>query len=105
MTRSLAAGREVLRVARGLVNELYLDDLRAQVHRTLAAKASRGRHVAGRSYGYTSEQDGNDRRLVIVPEQAAIVREIFERYGAGESCQRIAADLNTRGIQGPLGGA
>ena len=101
---SLAAGRKVLRVARGLVNELYLDDLRAQVHRTLAAKASRGRHVAGLSYGYTSEQAGNDRRLVIVPERAAIVREIFERYGAGESCQRIAADLNTRGIQGPRGG-
>jgi DNA invertase Pin-like site-specific DNA recombinase len=101
---SLAAGRKVLRVARGLVNELYLDDLRAQVHRTLAAKASRGRHVAGLSYGYTSEQDGNDRRLVIVPEQATIVREIFERYGAGESCQRIAADLNARGILGPRRG-
>ena len=101
---STAAGRKVMRVARGLVNELYIDDLRAQVHRTLAAKAARGRHVAGLSYGYTSEQDGNDRRLVIVPEQATIVREIFNRYGAGESCQRIAADLNARGIGGPRGG-
>jgi len=69
---STAAGRKVMRVARGLVNELYIDDLRAQVHRTLAAKAARGRHVAGLSYGYTSEQDGNDRRLVIVPEQAEL---------------------------------
>jgi hypothetical protein len=99
-----AAGRKVMRVARGLVNELYLDDLRAKVHRSLAQKASRGRHVAGLSYGYCSEADGDDRKLIIVPEQAAIVREVFERYGAGESCQRIAADLNSRHVAGPRGG-
>ena len=93
-----------MRVARGLVNELYVDDLRAKVHRSLSEKAARGRHVAGLSYGYRSEADGKDRKLVIVEDQAKIVREIFERYGAGESCQRIAADLNTRGVPGPRHG-
>jgi site-specific DNA recombinase len=98
-----AAGRKVMRVARGLVNELYLDDLRAKVHRSLAAKAARGRHVAGLSYGYRSVPAGDDRQLEIVPEQADIVREIFRRYAGGESCQRIAAELNRRGVPGPRG--
>src|SRR5260221_14310316 len=51
---SQAAGRRIMRIARGLVSELYLDDLRAKVHRSLSAKAARGRHVAGLSYGYRS---------------------------------------------------
>jgi site-specific DNA recombinase len=102
-TDTQAKGNKVVRIARGLVNELYLDDLRDKVHRTLAAKAARGRHVAGLSYGYRSEQAGDDRRLVIVPEQAAIVREVYRRFGDGESAQRIAADLNRRRVPGPRG--
>jgi hypothetical protein len=41
---------------------------------------------------------------VVVPDQAVIVREIFSRYAAGESCQRLAADVNARGVRGPRGG-
>ncbi len=96
--------RKLQRGMRGLINEAYVDDIRDKVHRSLSEKASRGCHVAGLSYGYRSEAVGDDRRLVIVEEQAAIVREIFARYGTGESCQRIAADLNARGVRGPRGG-
>jgi hypothetical protein len=39
-----------MRIARGLVNELYLNDLGAKMHRSLSAKAAPGRH--GLSYGY-----------------------------------------------------
>lgn len=97
-------GHKLVRGMRGLIDEVYLDDLRDKVHRSLSAKAARGGHVAGLSYGYRSEARGSDRVLVIVPEAAAVVREVFERYGAGESCQRIAADLNRRGVRGPRGG-
>lgn len=100
---SLAAGRKVMRVARGLVNELYLDDLRAKVHRSLSNKAATGHHVAGISYGYRSEAAAGGKRLTIVAEEAAIVREIFAAYGAGGSCQRIAADLNRRAVPSPRG--
>ncbi len=95
--------RKVMRVARGLVNELYLDDLRDKVHRTLSAKAARGGHVAGLSFGYRSVQAGDDRRLEVVPEHAAIVREIFSRYASGETLKPIVCDLNARGIVGPRG--
>ena len=37
-------------------------------------------------------------------EAAAIVREIFERVAAGESCVRVADDLATRGVRGPRKG-
>ena len=100
---STGAGRKVMRVAHGLMNEVYLDTLRASVHRTLAHKATHGHHVAGLSYGYRSVPDGTGRRLEVVEEQATIVREIYARFAAGESCQRIASDLNVRGVHGPRG--
>ena len=105
------AGRKLLRGVRGLISETYLDDLRAKTHRGLAGQIGRGYHAGGLSYGYRSIVAGvNARgepighRLKIDEAQAAIVREIFARYAAGESCQRIAADLNARGVRGPRGG-
>jgi hypothetical protein len=63
------------------------------------------------SYGYRSVVAGANargdpigHRLEIDEAQAEIVREIFARYVAGESCQRIAADLNARAVRGPRGG-
>ena len=96
-------GRKILRGVRGLLNEVYLDDLGDKVHRSLSSKAARGKHVAGLSYGFRSIADGDDRRLEVVSDEAAVVRELFSRYAAGESCQRIAHDLNRRGIRGPRG--
>jgi DNA invertase Pin-like site-specific DNA recombinase len=105
------AGRKLLRGVRGLISETYLDDLRAKTHRGLTGQIERGYHAGGLSYGYRSVVAGiNARgepighRLEIDTEQADIVREIFQRYGANESCQRIAANLNARCIRGPRGG-
>ena len=105
------AGRKLLRGVRGLISETYLDDLRAKTHRGLTGQIERGYHAGGLSYGYRSVVAGvNGRgepighRLEIDQAQAAIVREIFGHYAAGESCQRIAADLNARGVRGPRGG-
>ncbi len=100
--------RFVLRGMRGIVNEVYRRDLPPKIRRGLAGQIERGFHAGGMSYGYRSVPVGmNDRgevdgfRLEIVANQATIVREIFARYAAGESLQRIAADLNARGIHGP----
>ncbi len=105
------AGRKLLRGVRGLISETYLDDLRAKTHRGLTGQIERGYHAGGLSYGYRSVVAGvNGRgepighRLEIDEAQAVVVRGIFARYAAGESCQRIAADLNARGVRGPRGG-
>lgn len=47
-----------------------------------------------RPYGYRRV----DGQIVIVDDEAAIVRELFERYTKGESYRALAKDLNARGV-------
>lgn len=103
---TLAKGRKVMRVARGLVNELYLDDLRDKTHRGLAGQFSRGCSAGGKSYGYTTQPapGGNGRHLVVDEAQAAHVRWIFEQAADGHSQRAIAHQLNQRGVPSPRGG-
>ena len=100
---SRASGRKVMRIARGMVNELYLDDLREKTHRGLAGQFDRGLSAGGRSYGYRSEECTGGRRLVIDAVQATIVREIFEAWAAGSSARAIVRSLNNRGVPSPRG--
>lgn len=96
----------------GIVSEAYIDAIRDKTHRGLVGQLERGFHAGGVPFGYRSvpssekKRDGTPAgfRLEIDAEQAEVVREIFARYGAGESCQKIAADLNRRGVRGPRGG-
>ncbi|SFG65182.1 recombinase family protein [Methylobacterium gossipiicola] len=65
-------------------------------------KAIKGGFAGGRApYGYTHDQD---RRLVVVEEQAAVVRRIFAERAAGITLQGIANGLNADGIPSPTGG-
>ena len=60
-----------------------------------AVKASKGGYSGGRApYGYAVK----DKQLIIVPDEAAIVREIFDRKGKGETYQSIVDTLNGRGV-------
>ena len=103
---SEARGRKVMRIARGLVNELYLDDLREKTHRGLAGQFDRGYHVGGVCYGYRSRPsaDGRGRELEIDDGQAEIVRRIFGEFAAGGSARAIAHRLNADAIPAPRGG-
>ena len=51
-------------------------------------------------YGYTINSDGE---LKVNPEEAKIVRRIFERYLAGDSLGKIAAGLEKQGVLSPAG--
>lgn len=53
-----------------------------------------------RCYGYDTSPDG---KLVINPDEAVVVRWIFERYLNGDSLGRIAAGLEEQGIPSPTG--
>lgn len=100
---SAAQGRKVMRIARGLVNELYLDDLREKTHRGLAGQFDRGFSAGGRCYGYTTRAsaDGRGRELVVDVDQAAVVVRIFQAYAAGDSARTIAHRLNADGVASP----
>ena len=51
-------------------------------------------------YGYDTGPDGG---LVINPDEAVVVRWIFERYLNGDSLGRIATGLEGQGIPSPTG--
>lgn len=51
-------------------------------------------------YGYDTGPDGG---LVINPDEAVVVRWIFEHYLNGDSLGRIAAGLEEQGIPSPTG--
>lgn len=95
---------------KSLVNEIYLDDLRKTTKRGLDGQFLKGFSTGGRTYGLRSEPVYNSSecvdphgqlipvgyRLVIDPEEAALVREIFRRFAEGMGEKAIAKTLNQR---------
>ncbi len=90
---------------KGLVNELYLDDLRDKTHRGLTGRVLRGLSAGGRLFGYRTIPQGPDGRegaawTVFEPE-TAMVRRIFQSYADGLSMKAIAVRLNQEGVPFP----
>ena len=112
-----AKGHKIQATVRGMLNEIYLDDLAEKTHRGLTGRALEGFNAGGRSYGYRhlpivdeSRRDEYGRPRVIAARrevdtaQAVVVREIFELFAAGRSPRAIAHELNRRRIPAPRGG-
>jgi site-specific DNA recombinase len=103
---------------KAIFNEQYLDDLRERTLRGLQGRFARGLHTGGRIYGYRSVPvvDPSGRldptgqpmilgtELVIEPDEARIVRQIFERFVAGISMRSIAHRLNAETVTFPAAG-
>ena len=114
---SAAKGHKLQASVRGIMNELYLDDLREKTHRGLMGQALKGYSCGGRAYGYRrvsiedpSKQDEYGRSVITAvrwepdAEPANWVRWIFNRYASGSSPRDIAAELNRLGVPSPRGG-
>lgn len=107
-------GSKIQASVRGMMNEVFLDDLREKINRGMEGKALGGYSLGGKPYGYKprpiyspTEKDayGNPAVMaserIIDLEQAEIVKEIFTRYADGWSPRRIADDLNARKVPSP----
>ncbi len=103
-------GAKVQLTVKGLVNELYLDDLRDKTHRGLVGRVTRGWSAGGRIFGYRtvpvedSRAGTNDSppvRFMIEPGEAVVVRRIFQDYANGRSLHTIAHALNRESIPFP----
>ena len=93
---------------KGTMNALFLKELAEKTRRGLRGRIELGKAGGGVSFGYrivrrfengvvtTGERE-------IVPEEAAIVRRIFNDYRAGASPKQIAKALNAEGVRGPRG--
>lgn len=77
------------------MDEFYSVRLAEEVKRSMTVNAKNGALQATPSFGYRVE----NRQLVIVPEEAEIIREIFRRFISGDAMFRIAKDLSARGVR------
>jgi DNA invertase Pin-like site-specific DNA recombinase len=111
---SAAKGHKIQATVRGMMNEMFLDDLKEKTHRGLTGQALKGHHTGGRTYGYRhvpqehpTKTDAFGRPEIIAvtrepePEQARWVLEIFEWYAAGQSPRWIAGELNRLKVAAP----
>lgn len=94
-------GNKKARQINGLVNEWFLEELSDNIRAVLTSRREQGYHIGSFApYGY--QKDPNLKgHLIIDPEAAAVVREIFWLYAAGSGKQAIAQTLNDRGVPNP----
>ena len=95
---------------RGLINELYLDDLRKKTMRGLEGQKLRGFSAGENAYGYCTNPVGelrlNKRGQAryegkvhkINSEEAEIVKRIFREFASGNSLHKLSAKLNEEKI-------
>ncbi|MGN0621048.1 MAG: recombinase family protein [Porcipelethomonas sp.] len=81
------------------MDEYYSINLAEEVRRGMTEKAQRGEVVSTPPFGY----DVKDNVFVPNPENAPVVRMIFEKYLSGQGCLEIAKDLNAMGIRTKYG--
>jgi DNA invertase Pin-like site-specific DNA recombinase len=80
-------------------DEFYSIRLSQEVKRTMTVKATRGEFQASPSFGYRVRMESGEKSVLEpIPEEAALVQEMFCRFVAGEGCYSIARWLNAQGI-------
>ncbi|MBE6907283.1 MAG: recombinase family protein [Ruminococcaceae bacterium] len=94
-------GNKKARQINGLINEWYLEDLSENIRAVFGMKRKQGKYIGSFPvYGY--QKDPADHNHLLVEKQSAeVVCEIFRLYLAGYGKQRIADQLNERGIPNP----
>jgi site-specific DNA recombinase len=106
-------GGEMALVLASLYGQRAYADSRAKSAHTRAGKrraAERGRRNGGpRPFGYRHVpvlvDENATSRLEVVPEEAAVLRRMFEGYAAGKSMATIARELNAGGVRTVRGAA
>lgn len=74
------------------------DNISVRVRRKNEENARAGKPHGGiRPFGYTPD------RMSLQPDEAAIVRELYDRFNTGESLTALAADLHRRNVKGSQG--
>jgi site-specific DNA recombinase len=92
---------QLLLLARGMIDQLFLADTAKRVRRGLEGLIRRGLHTGGRCFGYRSRKDTDGVRLEICEPEAVIVRRIFHLYADGNSLKKIAKQLNAEKVPSP----
>ena len=103
--RVISAMENISEDASGILVEGVLESMAEYYSAELSQKIRRGQEInaqkclsngSNAGLGFTVDEE---RRFQIDPAGAAVVREIFERYAAGETVTEIINDLNERKIK------
>ena len=105
------AGARLTFGALALVNDTFLQLVRAETHRGLEGRALGGFSTGGRCYGYKTVQEENPpdpehpRKVFVIDEtEAELVRRVFRLFAEGMSLKGLAAMLNEEGHAAPHDG-
>lgn len=86
---------------KNLVNDLYAKDISRKINSTFETMRAKGQMTSGHPpYGYLRSREDRH-RLVIDPETAPAVRDIFQWRLEGEGMAQITRRLNDRGVLSP----
>jgi site-specific DNA recombinase len=93
---------------KGTMNALFLKELAEKTRRGMRGRIELGKAGGGLCYGYRVVRQFQNGMMTtgereINPEEAAVVRRIFENYVAGISSKQIAKTLNSESVRGPQG--
>lgn len=95
------SGNKKSRQINSLINEWYLEDLSDNIKAVFRCKMQRGEFLAAfPPYGYAKDKV-NKNHLVINPETAPVVKQIFEWHSNGYGAAKISRMLNEKGIPNP----
>ena len=103
--RVLSSKENITDDASGILIEGVLESMAEYYSVELAQKINRGMQINAEKCLSTGSNPGlgykvnKDRKIYIDKIEAAIVREIFERYASGEIVADIISDLNDRGFR------
>lgn len=85
---------------RGLVGQLYREENARKIRRGLSGRVGQGLSAGGKAFGYTPHPTEKG-QLLIVADEADIVRRIFRDFAAGMSPVQIARALTAEGAAKP----
>lgn len=85
----------------GIMGEAFREMVKDRTYAALESRAKEKRSTGGRAYGYIAASKSASGKQEVNAEEAAVVREIFERFVAGASWRTIAAELNGCGVPSP----
>lgn len=92
---------------KSLLADMHLEELRDKTLRGLKGRILSGYSTGGLAYGYSSHEETDAQRrtigwvIAVAPEQAAIVRRVYEEYLGGRSLTGIAGLFNAEQIPPP----
>lgn len=87
---------------KSLLADFYCKDVSVKVKSSLDAKRKQGKYSIGLvPFGYAKDET-DPYKLVVVPEEAEVIRYVFHLAASGNNLTQICRKLNDEGIMTPL---